>query len=277
MSGGWSCFICGRENELGERFCPCGAARPRIYDFAAPASAERSSSSSSAPAPQAVTESPMLSGLAMWVNQAACGQLSPSQFADKVQKAQSQLEGLFSNMLRELSQVDAHGEKAYLRSITTSLEDAATLFRIALSYLAKFGQSKKTAHLRVGMMLAERAEEAYVGVEETLAQDAQGYSLRHQGDVVGRLAQEVLAGRMTLEEYRSQLDEVDKAAHFWLREGQKSMESGLAAARAFTGRGAGLSEEAARRLAQAAQQLGQVILALYSREEVERVAKSQKS
>ena len=277
MGQGWTCFVCGRVNEVTERYCRCGAARPRMAnDFAAWTGDNNQESavvSSAQESQEMVVQTSMLTGLADLVRQAASGSLSPSAFAEKMRTAAKQLDSVFLSIARDLDNTPSdEDDQEYVEAVKTALKDAAALFQIALAQLQRFGSSQNVRDLRVGMMIAERAEEAYQATEEELNRDARGYNLSGATDIVRRLAGEVVVGNLTLDEYRQTLDQVEKASGLWLQRGEAKLKSAFAAARAFSGRGVGLSQEAGTLLEEAAQALANVILAVHTQEEAERVA-----
>lgn len=264
MISGWTCFQCEAPNPATARHCSaCGAQRPPVMQPLAEAD--------EAPTPVTSTTEPgvgrtdMLSGLSRLVARAASGELSPEAFAERMRSAASGLDQVFHGLAAELYELPGT-EEEYARAIETGLEDASALFRMALAELEEFGHGADPARLRVGMLVAEKAEEHYQGLLAGVRADATGQPFSGESDRVRRLAGAVLEGALSLEDYRVRLGEVEHAIRGWLHHGSERLEAGLAIAREFDGLRTEPLNQAAEHLEQAAQDLGKVILAIYDPE-----------
>lgn len=269
MNPAWTCFQCEAPNPMAARHCSaCGARRPPVVQPLA--EADEAPAEVVPPAEPAASD--MLSGLARLVAQAGSGQMAPAAFAERMRVAAGGLDEVFGGMAAELFALP-EADEGYLTALESGLEDAASLFRIALAELEGFGESADPARLRIGMLVAEKAEEHYQGLVAGVRADAAGHGLRGQADRVRRLAAEVLDGTLTVEGYRVCLADLEEAIRGWLRDGAARAEAGLAAAREFDGTRVEPLNRAAAELEEATQALGQVILALHDPEATRQAAR----
>lgn len=271
MSFSWNCFQCQSPNFMSAKHCSvCGAQRPPV--------AEALETMEAGPAVEnlvnAVTDdtqpqSDMLAGLAALVKSAADGDIKVGIFIQQLRSIRKNLDKAFGDIYRSLDQVSEAEDTEYVQAVQAGLQDSAALFRLALTYLERFGERQDLAKLRVGMMVAEKAEECYNAVMGGLQEDAAGGNLAGHQDIIRSLANQVVSGALSLEDYVSRLEEVDTAVHIWLKSGTERLEAGLAAAKLFDGKKVGNLGKAGELLDLASQDLGHVILAIHNSQAVE--------
>lgn len=251
---------------MAARHCStCGALRPPV------AQSLEDAEEPTAP-PAAPESSDMLTGLARLVRHAAAGELTPAEFADRMRVAASRLDEVFGGMAEELFALP-DADEAYLQALETGLEDAASLFRIALAELEAFGEAADPARLRLGMRIAEKAEEGYQGMLAGVQADAAGHALRGEPDQFRRMAGEVLEGALPLEGYRLRVQEMQELVERAVGSATERLKEGFAAAREFDGVRTDPVERAAARMESAVQDLSHVILALHDPEAIRQAAR----
>lgn len=265
MNPGWSCFQCEAPNPLTARHCSsCGAQRPPmpLADDEVP---------ETPPRPE-TPPSDMLIGLMRLVRQAATGEMAPADFAARMQAAGAGLDEVFAGMAAELYEIP-QGDEGYVDGLEAALHDVGSLFRLALAELAAFGPAGDPGRLRVGMWVAEKAEEQYQALLASVQADAAGHALGGHRDEVRRLAAAVAEGALSLEDYRARLAETGEAVAGWLQSGGEAARAGLAAALEFDGLRAEPLERSAALLEQASRDLGRVILAFHAPEATREAAR----
>jgi len=268
VSSTWICFQCQAVNPLATRQCSsCGAAAPPVVpassglddSFAEALASTLASTASTSP------RSDMLAGLESLVGQVDSGEIAPGAFAEKMHTASQALDEVFAAMAAEIFEVP-EADEAYVQAVETGLETSRALFKLALVELESYAAHPDPGHLRVGMLVAEKAEEHYQGLLQSVQREAVGHRFSGSPDLVRRLAGAVLEGVLPLEDYRDRLGQLQEALEVWLAEGTRLLRSGLAAAREFDGlaedgvAGAGQDLEAASR------ELGRFILAIHDPE-----------
>lgn len=251
---------------MAARHCStCGALRPPV--------AQSLEDAEEPTAPEAPTESSdMLTGLARLVRHAAAGELSPADFAERMRGAAARLDEVFGGMAEELFALP-DADEGYLQALETGLEDAAALFRIALAELEAFGEAADPARLRLGMRIAEKAEEGYQAMLAGVQADAAGHGFRGEPDQFRRMAGAVLDGELPLEGYRTRLQEMEELVGRAVQAAGERLKAGFAAAREFDGRRTEPVSRAAEHLEAAAQDLSHVILALHDPEATRQAAR----
>lgn len=253
---------------MAARHCStCGALRPPVaQSLEEPEETEVPTARQDPPA-----SSDMLTGLARLVRHASAGELSPADFAERMRVAAARLDEVFGGMAAELFALP-DADEGYLQALETGLEDAAALFRIALAELEGFGEEADPARLRLGMRIAEKAEEGYQAMLAGVQADAAGHTLRGEPDQFRRMAGEVLEGALSLEGYRLRLQEMQELVDRAVGSATERLKEGFAAAREFDGLRTEPVERAAGRMESAVQDLSHVILALHDPEAIREAA-----
>lgn len=275
MSSIWTCFQCQAANAMASRHCSsCGATRPPVIQppagldgsYAEALVSTLASSSSGPP------RSDMLAGLERLVQQADSGVLTPEGFGEKMRTASHALDEVFASMEAELFEVP-EADEDYTRAVETGLETSKALFKLALAELEAFAARPDSGRLRVGMLVAEKAEEHYQGLLDSVRVDAVGHRFTGEPDLVRRLAGAVMEGVLPVEEYRERMARLQEAVEGWLAEGARLLQAGFAAAREYDGvRQEGVAQ-AGQDLESASRELGRVILAIHDPESTREAAR----
>ncbi|MGI5844096.1 MAG: zinc finger Ran-binding domain-containing protein [Candidatus Xenobium sp.] len=278
MNSTWICSQCQTANPLADHRCSsCGAEAPPAVptpgglddSFAEVLASTLASTASSPP------RSDMLAGLESLVGQVDSGDMSPEAFAEKMRTASQALDEVFAAMAAEIFEVAEADEadEAYVQAIETGMETSRALFKMALAELESYAEHPDPGHLRVGMLVAEKAEEHYQGLLESVQMEAVGHRFSGSPDLVRRLAGAVLEGVLSLEDYQEQLGQLQEALEAWLAEGTRLLRSGLAKARDFDGRADEGVARAGQELESASRELGRVILAIHDPESTREAAR----
>jgi len=233
VSPSWNCFQCQAANAAVSRHCSsCGAVRPPVAQappglddtFAEALASTLASTSSGTP------RSDMLAGLEALVRQVDSGALSPEAFGQKMHQASVGLDEVFASMEAELLEVP-EADPEYTQAVETGLEVSRGLFRLALAELESFATHSDPNHLRVGLLVAEKAEEHYQGLLDTVREDAVGHRFGGEADLVRRLAGAVLEGVLPVHDYQERLGQLQGAVEGWLAEATRLLETGFRKAR----------------------------------------------
>ncbi len=275
MNSTWVCFQCQAVNPLSSRQCSsCGAASPPVVP--APSTLDDSFAESLASTLASTSPSPprsdMLAGLERLVGEVDSGGIPPEEFGEKMRTAAHALDEVFAAMAAEIFEVP-EADEAYVQAVETGLETSRDLFKLALAELETYAGHPDPSHLRVGMLVAEKAEEHYQSLLESVQREAVGHGFSGSPDLVRRLAGAVLEGVLPLEEYQERLGQLQQALEFWLAEGTRRLRAGLAAAAAFDGRTEEQVARAGQELEAASRELGRVILALHDPESTREAAR----
>ncbi len=274
MTQVWTCFQCGTTSPVSARRClACGAQRPSVLDPAAVLDESFAEGlvralESSSKTPRSET----LAGLEALVEKAISGVLPPKEFARRMRQAARGLEQVFATVAADLARVP-EASPTYAREVETGLRIARGLFRLALSELEAFGERADRIRLQVGMLVAQRAEEHYQGLLRALQADAAGHPFGSESDVPRRLAGAVMEGELTLEEYRTRMEQLHLAIRGWLDGASRSLETAFAACLAFDGASPETMIQAGRDLEEASRDLGRVILILHDPEKTRAAAR----
>lgn len=275
MSPTWNCFRCQTANASASRHCSsCGAVRPPVAQappgldeaFAEALASTLASTSSGTP------RSDMLAGLEALVQQVDSGAMSPEAFGQKMHQASVGLDEVFTSMEAELLEVP-EADLEYTQAVETGLEVSRGLFRLALAELESFSRDCDHGHLRVGLLVAEKAEEHYQGLLDTVREDAVGHRFGGEADLVRRLAGAVLEGVLPVHDYQERLGQLQGAVEGWLAEATRLLETGFRKAREFDGVNPEVAALAGQDLESACRELGRVILALHDPESTREAAR----
>ncbi len=275
MSSTWNCFQCQAANAASSRHCSsCGAARPPVIQasagldeaFAEALASTLASTSSGTP------RSDMLAGLERLVQQVDCGELAPEAFSQKMHEVSNRLDEVFASMEAELLEVP-EADPEYTHAIETGLEASRGLFKLALAELEAFAAHSDDSHLRVGMLVAEKAEEHYQGLLDRVREDAVGHRFGGEADLARRLAGAVLEGVLPVQDYRDQMARLQAAVEAWLAEGTRLMQAGFTLALEFDGVNQETAARAGQALESASRELGRVILAIHDPESTREAAR----
>lgn len=271
MATDWTCFTCHSPNDLTSKYCSvCGAQRPPVADSLETIEA-RDSLTESVPAPpeKVEAETDMLAGLASLIRAAANGKITPADFARRMSTASGNIDKAYAELTEQINQLDTSGDnEEYAQSITTALDDSHYLFSLAFRELEGFGRRKDMTRLRIGMLLAEKAEDCFQAVLRGIQHDAEGHNLQGHTDVIRTLAFQVLEGSITLEQYREAIGVVDEGVHTWLRSGTEKIEAGLATAKLFDGSQFSAIDKVGQMMEEATDDLANVILAVHTPEAI---------
>jgi hypothetical protein len=252
---------------MADRHCAaCGAHRPALV------AAQDAEEPLAMAEPPAEESGDLLGGLRKLVRAAAGGALKPHDFAQRMRSSVPAVDEAFDGIQAELESLPA-GDEDYAGTVASSLQDARSLFHLALAELEVFGVEPHEAHLRLGMLLAEKGQEQYLRLLGTVREDAAGHPYAGQSDVVRRLAGEVLEGRLSLEVYREQLEEIAREAGSLLDQGRLKLAEGLGLATRFGGASRAQVDEAALLLDEGTELLGRVVLMFHDADAARRAAR----
>lgn len=271
-TAGWVCFKCHAPNEMSSRYCQvCNAVRPPGAEALNDEGEDLPMDGLGLGPEYLQTQSSMLAGLAASIRDVASGRISAREFRGRMSAAGEGVDEIFGAIGYELSNGEG-GNSDYSLVVQNALEDARLLFRLALSQLEAYRGRRDNATLRMGMILAEKAEECYQSVRRGVDADASGHNLRGRADVVRRLAARLMEGSMSREEYREEIEAVEKAVQSWLDDGMEQLNAGLAAAKVFDGSQYSAIQKVGEMLEDATDSFAQVILAIHTADSVLSVA-----
>ncbi len=251
----WTCVQCSTANEDHLRRCGhCDAVLP----FSPPTEAEIEAG----PRFEIPRRGEMTAGLKQGLDGLRAGSLNLDEFLEKIDRAIQNIPAVFATILDNLEESD-EDLSGYVDGVKTSLMDCQTMFLSGLEEISRFGQDEDPFHLRFGWLLVEKGEQEYVQIVETLNSDADGQELLGTQDLLGRLAGRLASGDMQQDEYLGHLSRFEESARQCLDRTQRLIEAGLEAARQFDGEDETPFQTASEKTAQAADELGALLLNLY--------------
>jgi len=251
----WTCVQCSTANDDRLRHCgQCGAVLP----FSPPTEAEVEKT----PEFEVPREGEMTAGLKHGLDGLRAGSLTLDDFLEKINRAIQNVPIVFATILESLEEPD-EDLSGYVDGVKTSLLDCQTMFLSGLDEMSRFGEDEDPFHLRFGWLLVEKGEQEYVQIIKTLNNDADGESLLGTQDLLGRLAGQLAAGEIQQAEYLEHLEQFEDSARQCLDRAQRLIEAGIDAARQFDGEDEAPFQKASEQAAQAADELGGLVLNLY--------------
>jgi hypothetical protein len=251
----WTCVQCSTANDDRLRHCgQCGAVLP----FSPPVDAELEES----PVFEVPRRGEMTAGLKHGLDSLRAGSLSLDEFLEKIDLATQNVPVVFAAILDGLEEPD-QDLSGYVDGVKTSLLDCQTLFLSGLDEMSRFGEDEDPFHLRFGWLLVEKGEQEYVQIIETLNRDAGGGKRLGTPDLLGHLADRLASGEIQQEEYLEHLERFEESARQCLDRAQRLIESGIESARQYDGEDEAPFQAASEQAAQAADELGALVLNLY--------------
>lgn len=246
---------CSTANDDRLRHCgQCGAVLP----FSPPTGAEVEES----PRFEVPRRGEMTAGLKHGLDGLRAGSLTLEEFLEKINRAIENVPIVFATILESLEEPD-EDLSDYIEGVKTSLTDCQTMFLSGLDEMSRYSEDEDPFHLRFGWLLVEKGEQEYVQIIEALNNDADGESLLGTQDLLGRLAGRLAAGEIQKEQYLEYLEQFEDSARQCLDRAQRLIEAGVDAARQFDGEDETPFQRASEQAAQAADELGALVLNLY--------------
>ncbi|MHC9542109.1 MAG: zinc ribbon domain-containing protein [Vulcanimicrobiota bacterium] len=227
MSIQWNCVYCGTVNPENDRFCMgCGSRFPdwqqRFISHAALLSGAKKPEFSSVSAPETPFVIPrpgeIVSGFFRFTEEVLSGTISQDSFQSRLEEVSELIRSVFSTMYLELEEISEAG-KEYGSSVTMLLEFVHYTLNVSIQEMMLYSADGDSSHLLFGRMLAQRAELEYIQILEKLAVDAGTNPFTGEFNIVGRVAADVIAGLMDIEQFHPKLkdyqqhlsDQVEKA------------------------------------------------------------------
>lgn len=251
----WTCVQCSTANDEHLRYCgQCGAVLP----FSPPTEAEVEQ----IPRFEVPRRGEMTAGLKHCLDGLRAGCFSTEEFLEKIDRALQNVPLVFATIIESLEEPDAD-LAGYVDGVKTSLLDCQAMFLSGLDEMSRFGEDEDAFHLRFGWLLVEKGEQEYVQIIEALNKDADAKGPLYRQDLLGRLAGRLAEGEIRQEEYLQHLEQFEESALQCLDRVQRLVEAGIEAARQFDGEDEGPFQKASEQAAQAADELGALVLSLY--------------
>ncbi len=279
MSIEWNCIYCGTVNPENDRFCKgCHSRFPNWQErFFSHVAGLRGEKKPTIPPPSS-TETPfviprpgeIIGGFFRFTEEVLSGQISPDSFKFKLEEASELIRSVFQTMYQELGEISEAGEE-YGNSMTKLLEFVHFMFNMSIQEMMLYYADGESFHLQYGRMLAQRAELEYIQVLEKLAADAHTNPFTNEYNIMGRLATDVIEGRMDIEEFQQKLKEYEKDINEQVEKAHNNISLGFNAAGKYDGTNDEILFYGISEFRQAENQLAQALVNLYNPHELKSI------
>jgi len=271
MSIQWNCVYCGTVNPENDRFCiGCGSRFPdwqyRFFSSAALLSGGKKPEFTTASPPETTFVIPrpgeIISGFFRFTEDVLCGTISQDSFRSRLEEVSELIRSVFSKMYLELGEVGEAG-KEYGSSVTMLLEFVHYTFNVSVQEMMLYADDGDSSHLLFGRMLAQRAELEYIQILEKLASDAGANPFTGELNIAGRLAAEVIAGMMDIEQFHPKLREFEKHLNNQVEKASRHISLGFSNAEKYDGTNDEVLFKGLAEFRQAEDLLAQALVNLY--------------
>jgi hypothetical protein len=222
-------------------------------------------------------EGDLISPLLEVTDNLLAGQVTRDTFSEFLDTVYGNLDGIFEEILNDLSSVfdedeDNNDEETdiFSESIQDGIKFVRYLFRRSLEEMTLYLEDRDHYHILFGQKLARKAEQEYINIIKDLKATATFNPFAGESDVVSNLASQVAIGKMDISIYNEQLDALEDFINETLRKTSSILKDAFDKARLFNGADEEKILEATEELKKAADNLGKVILNLYSPEDIRR-------